>query len=186
MGSRDKKPRQGSRWAGWAEEVTQRYEAAEYFDEDVSSAWELNQKLYRSKHVPLKYRMYAAGKMVDIEPRPVTVEEQKEASDEAAEFIVAELRKLKRSAVYEHDAFLHGMIDTGKFSEATALEIRAYLLKRRSRAQQHAAAEGVDDIDIPEWVPVACPQPGQAADTAPLRLLENGANPRQNGAGAAD
>jgi hypothetical protein len=71
MGSKDRKPRVGSRWHGWAEEVAQRYEQHEYFSEEVGSSYELLEKLYKNKDVPLKYRMYAENKAVDIEPRPV-------------------------------------------------------------------------------------------------------------------
>jgi hypothetical protein len=173
MGSRDKVPRKGNRWRGWAEEVTQRYEAAEYFDEDVSSAWELNQKLYRSKHVPLKYRMYAAGKMVDIEPRPVSIEVQNEKADEAADFIIGELQKLRRASVYDLDRFLHQGIAAGKYTEETALEIRGFWFRKRSRAQEHADESVDEDIEIPDWEPVNTVKPPPAPAPAPIpELLE--------------
>jgi len=81
MGAKDKAPRKNSRWHGWAEQVSQRYETNEYLNIDVTNARELLQKIYQDKKVPLRYRIYAAKEAVGFEPAPVVVPAEEEIGD---------------------------------------------------------------------------------------------------------
>jgi hypothetical protein len=51
--------------------VARQYENTEYFTKEVTGGWDLLEKVVCDKNVPLKYRMYAANKYTDVEPRPV-------------------------------------------------------------------------------------------------------------------
>jgi hypothetical protein len=101
--------------------------------------------------------------MVEVEPALVSVEERNEQAGEAADFMVTHLQKLWRASVYDLDRFLHQGIDAGKYNETTALEIRDFWYRKRSRAQEHAEFEG-EGTEIPEWEPV---QP----KTAPVQYI---------------
>jgi hypothetical protein len=182
MGSKDKIPR-GKDFTEQLKTVARQYEATEYLDCDASNARELLQRIYSSKEVPIKYRLYAATKMVEVEPAPLTNEEQQEQVDNAYNFIVEQRRKLRLATMRSRDAKLHQWIAQGLMSESTALLVRELWTKPRSQAEEDAEFECDDDTDIPPW------EPRQGA--TPLRMLGNGyarengaingAEPRQNG-----
>ena len=145
MGARDKKPRINSRWRGWAEEVTQRYDADEYLNEDSATSYEFLQKLYQDKRVPLKYRMYAASKMVEHEPKPVPKQEIAAQADEYAEKLIAEVGRLRQEHVRERDEELHRWIDESKLNEQQALLARSQWAEVEDMPwQPHKSGRGVD------------------------------------------
>jgi hypothetical protein len=134
--------------------VAREYEDTEFPAIDAANARELLQKIYQNKHVPIKYRMYAASKMVEIEPAPVTVEERNEEVEEAAAFIFKEVGKRRRAMIRERDEQLHRWIGDGSMTEAIALVLRSWWTKKRAPANEDAEFEADDDESMPAWEPM--------------------------------
>ena len=166
-GSEDIHPRTNSRWHGWAEKVTQRYDADEYLNEDSATSYEFLQKLYQDKRVPLKYRMYAASKMVEHEPKPVPRQEIDAQAREYGDKLIEEVRRLRQEHVRERDEELHRWIDEGKVSEKQALLARS---------------QWVQDRDAP-WV---LHKSGHGVDSAPPRRIQPVVTQGYNGGAQSD
>src|SRR5215472_13681903 len=148
----------------------------------MGTAMELLQSIYRAESLPVKIRLYAATKAVDYEPKPMPQQDVEAETDEAAEFIIAELKKLRKASIHEWDRWLQQLIDDREISDATALKIRARVLRPKSRAQQQADGVAVGDDDIPAWQPVKPPEiawnEGQARDKNSSATAQNGGNGR--------
>ena len=123
--------------------------------------------------------------LYDKEPPAIAKEEVDAEAEASAEYVIAELKKLRRNSIVELDEWLHRGISAGKFTEATALEIREQRLKKgRSRAEEYAEHEFADgEVDIPEWEPH---KSGQHTDRAPPLRLQHAIIQRQNGAAPTD
>ena len=73
----------------------------------VGSAMELLQSVYRAESLPVKIRLYAATKAVDIEPRAIPQQEIDAQADQYAERLIAEVAAHRREHIREWDCLLY-------------------------------------------------------------------------------
>jgi hypothetical protein len=187
MGSKNKLPG-GKEFTEELKSVVRQYEDSEYLYTNENRLFEGSslafiQSVKNCESLPVKIRLYAACKAVEYEAN--AGEHQFDSTgrvilwlphnkrdplglhdgDEDRDIILKQLERLSREEHRQRDEQLHKWIDANKLHEDCALLCRS---------------QWAEEGDM-EWVSVAA-KPGHPADTAPLRLLENGGMPRQNGA----
>jgi hypothetical protein len=188
MGARDRVPR-GKNGFDQLKTMVREAEEAEYLTTNENKEFtgtpvDFLMAVYRCEALPVKIRLYAAKEAANYQPKgeiqadsvtgavvflpcngrdPVFEQANFEKN---AEFVTEQLQRLHKQHVFETDTEIRRWIEAGRTTEEQALLYRPFW---------------TDDGD-PAWEPVQ--KPGHSTDTAPLRFLENGGNPRENGADA--
>jgi len=103
-------------------------EAAEYLftsdgKEFTGTGRELLKQIYHNQRLPLKYRMYAATRAIDFEPPPII---EAAAQEDPVDELLDEIRRRRGAKIETKDDQLRQKIRDGVFTEAQALEVRAF------------------------------------------------------------
>ena len=108
------------------------------------TAVELLQAIYRCEKLPLKYRMYAATKAADIEPRPAAALPTAPDLDENRRWISTQFDKLAKAEAIEHER-------KAEHSADTALSLR--LEHGRNARENGASAPDYKSVEAPKPQP---------------------------------